>query len=528
VIGRWRCVQRAHNWRTGRHGNLKKQHEDRAVGGQSFPFLHGFPYRPIVPDTHRRQISCDAAGMEDRGMNHNDVESGSASSRKWDNWSTWVLFLLVGLSLTGRSFSYLGIPPAKLFIGDLTLAAFIFLRPRKLFDPWIEALTKGGPLGPVAWVLLASIAYGILEVIRGVLAGFSPLIAIENLVFNVYPIYLFLGIWLGMQRPGLLLRFIQVFAICFCIYAPAYLLFLHNVTLEMPGSEGVTVFGQADGGGFIILGLLCLDPKPSRFWLPITNGAIVFLAAQVRAEWVGMSLALLIWGILSRRMSKVVAFAVAIVALLAIGFALDINIPSPGERGGAISSAEIVARGISAVSPDLARDLTGSENTRFYRGTVTWREKWWTAIWANSQQSYKNLLIGPGYGFLLRNLVNYLKDSSELRTPHNVFFYALGYSGWIGVTLFFALQVCCGALLWRAYRFTGQSFGIAAWASSLLAAFFGNVMETPSGAIPFYLTMGLFIGPTLAMVRAPARQGLYRFESTTTAFGGEAYTPDGA
>ena len=29
--------------------------------------------------------------------------------RDWDNWSKWVLFLLVGYGLTGRSFAYLGI-----------------------------------------------------------------------------------------------------------------------------------------------------------------------------------------------------------------------------------------------------------------------------------------------------------------------------------------------------------------------------------------------------------------------------------
>ena len=61
----------------------------------------------------------------------------NAESQKWDNWSKWVLFLLLGLSLTGRSFAYLGIPPAKLFVGDLTLAAFIVLHPRNVFDPWI-------------------------------------------------------------------------------------------------------------------------------------------------------------------------------------------------------------------------------------------------------------------------------------------------------------------------------------------------------------------------------------------------------
>ncbi len=450
----------------------------------------------------------------------------STSFWKWDNWSKWVLFLMVGLCLTGRSFAYLGIPPAKLFIGDLTLAAFIFLQPRKLFDTWIGGLTKGGTLGPLAWVLLASVSYGIMEVIRGVLLGFPPLIAIQNLVFNVYPLYLFLGIWLGARRPELLLRFIQVFAICFCIYAPAYLLVLHSVDIPMPGADGVSVFGQADGGGLIILGLLCLDPRASRFWLPMTVAAMAFLAAQVRAEWLGMALALMIWGTLSRKMTKVAGVAAGIVALLAVGFILDLNVPSPGERGGAISSKEIVARGISSVSPDLARDLTGSENTSFYRGTVTWREKWWKAIWANSQDSYTNVLIGPGYGFLLRSLVSYLKDSTELRTPHNVFFYALGYSGWIGVLLFASLQVACGSLLWRAYKLTGQSFGLAAWASILLAAFFGNVMETPSGAIPFYLIIGLVIGPTLALVRPPSRSGLPLAQPYSLAYAGESFSAD--
>src|ERR1700759_234626 len=100
-------------------------------------------------------------------MYYTETEPQTLPIRKWDNWSKWVLFLLVGFSLTGRSFAYLGIPPAKLFIGDLTLAAFILLQPRKLFDTWIRALTKGNALGPFAWLLLLSISYGIFEVIRG-------------------------------------------------------------------------------------------------------------------------------------------------------------------------------------------------------------------------------------------------------------------------------------------------------------------------------------------------------------------------
>jgi O-Antigen ligase len=458
-----------------------------------------------------------AAVIGDEGMYYTEVEPESLPTRKWDSWSKWALFLLVGYSLTARSFSYLGIPPAKLFIGDLTLAAFIFLRPRELFDRWIKALTKGGPLGPLGWILLISIAYGIFQVIRGVLAGFPPVTALENLVFNVYPLYFFLGIWLGRRQPQLLLRFVQVFAVLFCIYAPAYMLFLNKVNLLMPGSGDVSVFGQANGGGFIILSLLCLDPKPARWWPVMTIAAACLLAAQVRSEWLGMALATLIWGVLSRKMTRVAMIGVGIFAVLALGFLLDVNLPSPGERGGAISSSEIVARGVAAVSPDMARDLTGSDNVDFYSGTIKWRKMWWAAIWANSQENFTNLLIGPGYGFPLKDLVKYLREK-DLRTPHNIFYYALGYSGWIGVVIFFSLQTICGLLLWRTYRVTGQAWGLAVWASGLTMAFLGNVMETPAGAIPFYLTMGLFVGPALSLLGSPARQALSRRSASSVAY----------
>lgn len=430
-------------------------------------------------------------------MEYTVVDPQSERIRDWDSWSKWALFLLVGYALTGRSFAYLGIPPAKLFIGDLTLAAFIFLRPRKLFDPWMKALTTSDPLSPFAWFLLMSIAYGIFEVVRGILLGFPPLTAIQNLVFNIYPIYLFLGLWVGKRQPQLLLKYYQVFAICFTIYAPAYLLFLNKIYITMPGSDGVSIFGQAGGGGLIVLGLLALDPKPSRFWLPMAMGGIQLLAGQVRAEWLGIGMAFVIWGTLSKKMSRVAGFFFSIVLLLAIGYVLDINIPSSSERGGAISTQEIVARGLSAISPELAQDVTGSTNTAFYSGTITWRQTWWHAIWQNSQENYTNLLIGPGYGFSLKSLVGYLKTFGDLRTPHNIFYYALGYTGWIGVTLFFAIQGTCGILVWRAYKITGQAFGVAFWASTLFTAFFGNAFETPFGAIPAYLIIGIIVGPTL-------------------------------
>ena len=49
----------------------------------------------------------------------------------------------------------------------------------------------------------------------------------------------------------------------------------------------------------------------------MTVGAICFLAAQVRAEWLGMVVATMIWGVLSRKMTRVAMIAVGIFAVLA-------------------------------------------------------------------------------------------------------------------------------------------------------------------------------------------------------------------
>ena len=143
----------------------------------------------------------------------------------------------------------------------------------------------------------------------------------------------------------------------------------------------------------------------------------------------------LIWGVLGRKMTRVAMVAAGICVVLAVGALLDVNLPSPGERGAPYHPGNRRPRYCSGQSRSRT-DVTGSDNVAFYRGTITWRETWWRAIWANSQDNYHNLIIGPGYGFPLKKLVSYLNQQGELRTPHNVFYYALGYTGWIGVVLF--------------------------------------------------------------------------------------------
>jgi hypothetical protein len=269
----------------------------------------------------------------------------------------------------------------------------------------------------------------------------------------------------------------------------------------MPGASDVRVFGQPGGGGLIILLLLALERKPSRFWLPMLFAAVVTLAVQVRAEWLSMIVGFSIWGVLERKMKQVLYVCSLVAILLLGGFVVDVNLPSPAERGGSISSREIVARGLSAISPEIAQDYTNSRNVGFYAGTISWRTRWWSAIWSSVDESLTTTLIGNGYGFPLKDLVPYLKNM-DLRTPHNIFFFALGYSGWIGVVLFFSLQASILGMVWRLYKLTGQSHGIVVWAMTLTAAFFGNSFESPMGAIPYYMIMGLIIAPIVHRKRA--------------------------
>jgi hypothetical protein len=146
-----------------------------------------------------------------------------------------------------------------------------------------------------------------------------------------------------------------------------------------------------------------------------------------------------------------------------------------------------VGRAVASVDAEKAHEFSTSADA--YAGTVTWRKSWWSAIWDSVHADTATTLAGHGYGYPLGDLVPYLRNV-EIRTPHNVFFYALGYGGWLGVGVFFLFQACLGSALWRTYRTTGQPFGIAMWVMALTSSFLGNVFETPFCAIPIYLVAG--------------------------------------
>ncbi len=422
-----------------------------------------------------------------------------------DPWTKLAFFLLVGYSLFGRAFAYIGIPPAKIFIGDVVLVVLLVFNQRALVNRWFGALMKRTTLSPLSWTLLISVMFGIIEVVYGVLSGNSPLTAIQILVFNLYPLYVFLGIWAGMHWPGMLQKYIRVSAWWTATYGPLCLVALKNVTVMIPGSD-VPILGPPGSGSGALFGLLCLEANPSRFWFPIAVCAFMTLAMQIRADWVGLGVALLIWGILGKKLNRLFVMLGLVFGLLIIGFVADVHVYNPA-RGAEVSSREILGRALSAVDPELAAEY--SSNSAVYAGTVEWRQKWWKAIQDEVMKDKVSLLFGLGYGYPIKDLVPYLKGM-DIRTPHSVLYFALGYSGLIGVAIFLTLQACILRLLWLSYKVTGQAYGIAYWSCVLISAFFGNLFETPAGAIPLYILGGLCIAPVFAKPVAQSVPVLFR------------------
>ena len=407
------------------------------------------------------------------------------------------MFLVLGYFLMGRSFAYLGIPPLKLFIGEIVLFAFLVFHSRESIDRIRSALSHQGVLRDYSWGLVLLLLYGVMEIFRGAWYGYPVLGAIQSFVFNYYPIYLLLGIWIGERDTTFLRRVIVNLAWLNGIYGILYIGFLSRIPVFIPGAQGVAVpvFGQPWGSPIALLGIICLNLDLRKTWFPLLMNAAVLLAMQVRAEWVGFVAGLLVYSFLTRRFDKLIGTAVMTGLLLIVGLAADIHLPGAASRGGGISTRDIVGRALAPINKDLAAEFTPFAESN--ASTFEWRTNWWKAIWRNTHKDTETAVFGGGYGYPLVDLVDYLRGQTFLRTPHNMFFFALGYGGWMMVGLFALLQVFVLRLLTKAWRLQGNPFGPVFWAAVIVWSLFGDSFETPYGAIPFFIVAGAAIAPLM-------------------------------
>jgi hypothetical protein len=409
---------------------------------------------------------------------------------KFDAWTqAIVLYLYLGFVL-GKASAYLG----------LLVGGFMLFSTRILWDRWFKALTNDKDvLHTWSWAFLVSLLYGFAQTIIGQLRGYPLVTTMEILAFNLYPAYLFLGIWIGMRHPGLLRNYIRYSAWLAVVYAPLYFLVFRKLTVSLSGllpGNDMAILGNPGSGSATILALIAYEPNLLKFWLPLLVCACLTIANQERSDWIGMILALAIWGLLAKRMTRVFQIGAIIAAILIFAALIDLKLPAVAGRGGELSARGTISRMAGSISPELAREVGGDNtNAAFYYGTVYWRERWWSNIRYELGKSYQTMIFGEGYGFNLAHLANRDVERQGTRSPHDILYFCYAYSGLVGVFIFVWMTACLFWVLWRVFKATGIIYALAYLALQIVLALFGNFIETPQAGIMVYFTVGLAIAP---------------------------------
>lgn len=421
----------------------------------------------------------------------------TANARRW---SVVITILIVGYLTMTRSFAYLGLPtlgvPIPIYLGEFVLLVFLITKSGVSVSRWFSGLVRQSPISAVSWSIYFFILFGIFGVVRGVLLdGNDWIIALQNFVFNYYALFFFVGLWIGEQYPDLLRKCIRILAWSNGIYGIAWILALGAIPLTVPGGRA-PLFTQPAGTYVAILGLIAFEKNLRKVRLPLILCTFVLLGLQVRGGWAAFVTGLLTWAIVTKKFGRLAIGVASIGLILAVSLVFDLRLPAnEGQNRGEISARNIAGAAIAPFNEDVALSFT--DKAERHSGTTEWRRDWWSAIWRSVHDDPVSTMIGHGYGFTIAELVPFLEGRDDLRTPHNFFMYALGYGGWIGVLLFFAVLGTICRLLWRSYKLTDNPFGLVFVGTALGVAAFGVFFETPFGAIPFFLIVGMACAPAV-------------------------------
>lgn len=408
------------------------------------------------------------------------------------------LIVVGGYMTFQRPFAYLGVPGFPLYVGELLLLSFFVFRPAVSGHRLVRSLVEPGPLGALAWSMVLVITYGITLALRGEMANFPRRLLVQELVFNIYPLYIFLGLWLGERDPRLLERFMLVMSWVVGIYGVVYMLFLNYTVVTIPGTD-ILLFRSPLGQAGILIALIAFRVRGYRFWIPFALNLFVLLGIQNRAAYAGFAVGLVVWALMAKQVGKLLGVVAFAAILLGAGWVLDLRLEFA--RGASEYSARnIVAAVVAPFDEDAAAQY--SDDARNFAGTTEWRKTWWSGIWNGVHSSASRTAFGAGYGFELTSDAFLKSSDDDLRTPHNWFFYSLGYGGWVGVAVFVFLLGSLGALLWRAFRVTSIAFGVPFLALSATVGAFSNFFETPYAAIPVWVIAGMAAAPALRSARS--------------------------
>jgi hypothetical protein len=402
-------------------------------------------------------------------------------------------FLVGGYLTFGRSFAYLGVPP--LFIGEAFIGYSIIANRNRWLQRFIDDLFH---LRFVAAGVGLTILWGLFEVFRAYFVGKIPILDVaKTFAFNYYTICLPIGIACGAGVTiASFIRFWKVFSLFYCGYAVAYLVVASaQLDLALPWAD-VAIFNDPTIPAVVPIGILALWPylRDWKLKYPVLLVSVLpMLYNPGRGAVLGMAVGLVCVALVSvQRVFTVMFLTVGGFVLLSI-----IGPMIPGGRAEALDPIFGIARVVSTFDEDAAARMLrdagyphAAEEMTIAAGTAEWRKQIWLGV-LKSLNTTELQLIGHGHG---ADLTQFTPGGEEIRTPHNFIIYAIFYTGAVGLA-FYALLIA--AILLRIYGIPDRNVRALAFAVVLmtcLLAAVGNVFETPMGAIPFYLLVGVMIG----------------------------------
>lgn len=397
----------------------------------------------------------------------------------------WAI-IWTGYSAFGREFAMLGVPP--LLIGEAYLGFGILANWRNWVGRFVNDCLR---LRLLPVTIAMHLIWGMLEVARSSLMGYPLLEVIKNAAFNYYPLYVPMGIALGSTLTFPV--FIRSVKLCLTLFA---------IRVLIPIEGGIS-------SDFALLSLLVISVWPQlkgwRLRIPVLLLCLYpsfFVSTHGRGTMTGLIAGLIAIAVASRqRFVRSCLIAAGVTGILII---VGPMIPGPHGGGPPLDPVVQIARVIASDHPDFAVKLikwrqggtiSGSyrdevDNLTGARGTASWRQE----IWRNALKSLKTpylKLVGQGQA---SSMAEFTPDGQVIRTPHNIAIYAIYYTGYIGLTIFFLMLFA----IWRTGTLMESPVLRVVYSSScwctLLVAISGNVLETPTGAIPFYLFQGVIIG----------------------------------
>jgi O-antigen ligase len=435
-----------------------------------------------------------------------------AAERAARRMTMFGLIVTFGMVLGGRGFAYLGVAPINLYISEITIITMVVYSPTRTYiTGLLRQAGRAGRLHLLAVAMVVFFGYGVIETVRGLFDGGSALTLLKSLQLYYYPILLSFGMWMGVRDPKIFSKLVWALAWGNATYGILYAIVLNKLSITVPGNPGAPLFDLGlTNAAMAILGLVVYHRR-SKWLIPLIllNVAVLF-GHQIRAEWLALIVSLVIYCVLTRQYRRLVAGLGVVLVFATVITIINVKIPGPSDRGGAVRPTDVIGRAVGSVDPELASQFTSAERVQGANGTAQFRQEWWSGIWHSATSDPTFLLFGHGYGFNLQTLAPPGNVDTTVRSPHNIVFYSIGYTGFVGVALMALLFYAIARQLWTVYKRTGNPVGLALMALMITASQFEPFLESPFGAAACYLTLGMCLAPLMRLGggdgrRLPAR-----------------------